>query len=135
MSVVPPLESLNLLGIPRFRSFDDTTLIRNYTNFLETQFGREFDQRDLAPLRQSQPPVIAMGSDKRTTQPRRQSYHTKSNRMKPVKTPGGKLVLHLVKKCSQGPKCGDTGVQLHGVSCGSSWFLPPRVLMKSPPPI
>ena len=48
MSVVPPLESLNLLGIPRFRSFDDTTLIRNYTNFLETQFGREFDQRELS---------------------------------------------------------------------------------------
>jgi large subunit ribosomal protein L34e len=56
-----------------------------------------------------------MGSDKRTTQPRRQSYHTISNRMKPVKTPGGKLVLHLVKKCSTGPKCGDTGVQLHGI--------------------
>ena len=130
MSVVPPLESLNLLGIPRFRSFDDTTLIRNYTNFLEHNLGE-----NLISERQSQPPVIAMGSDKRTTQPRRQSYHTKSNRMKPVKTPGGKLVLHLVKKCSQGPKCGDTGVQLHGVSCGSSWFLPPRVLMKSPPPI
>lgn len=57
-----------------------------------------------------------MGSDKRTTLPRRKSYHTKSNKMQVVKTPGGKLVMHLVKKRSSGPKCGDTGVQLHGVS-------------------
>mmetsp|Transcript_28855 Transcript_28855/g.64522 ORF Transcript_28855/g.64522 Transcript_28855/m.64522 type:complete len:85 (+) Transcript_28855:78-332(+) len=56
-----------------------------------------------------------MGSDKRTTLPRRKSYHTKSNRMQVVKTPGGKLVMHVVKKQSAGPKCGDTGVQLHGV--------------------
>mmetsp|Transcript_28856 Transcript_28856/g.64524 ORF Transcript_28856/g.64524 Transcript_28856/m.64524 type:complete len:113 (+) Transcript_28856:78-416(+) len=56
-----------------------------------------------------------MGSDKRTTLPRRKSYHTKSNRMQVVKTPGGKLVMHVVKKQSAGPKCGDTGVQLHGI--------------------
>ena len=56
-----------------------------------------------------------MGSDKRTTLPRRKAYHTKSNRMQVVKTPGGKLVMHVVKKRSSGPKCGDTGVQLHGV--------------------
>ena len=57
---------------------------------------------------------IIMG-DKRTTLPRRKAYHTKSNRMQVVKTPGGKLVMHVVKKRSAGPKCGDTGVQLHGV--------------------
>lgn len=53
--------------------------------------------------------------DKRTTLPTRKSYHTKSNRMQVVKTPGGKLVMHVVKKRSTGPKCGDTGVPLHGV--------------------
>jgi hypothetical protein len=58
-----------------------------------------------------------MGTSKRScTLPRRHAYHTKSNRMQVVKTPGGKLVMHVVNKRSSGPKCGDTGVQLHGVS-------------------
>mmetsp|Transcript_10598 Transcript_10598/g.12876 ORF Transcript_10598/g.12876 Transcript_10598/m.12876 type:complete len:111 (-) Transcript_10598:123-455(-) len=57
-----------------------------------------------------------MGTSKRScTLPRRHCYHTKSNRMQVVKTPGGKLVMHTVKKRSAGPKCGDTGVQLHGI--------------------
>merc|ERR1712010_146127 len=37
---------------------------------------------------------------------RRQSYRTRSNNFKPVKTPGGKLVLHLIKKHTRG-----TGMQ------------------------
>merc|ERR1719375_979655 len=37
---------------------------------------------------------------------RRQSYRTRSNNFKPVKTPGGKLVMHLIKKHTTG-----TGMQ------------------------
>merc|ERR1719218_25851 len=37
---------------------------------------------------------------------RRSSYRTRSNNFKPVKTPGGKLVLHLIKKHTKG-----TGMQ------------------------
>merc|ERR1711937_460350 len=37
---------------------------------------------------------------------RRQSYRTRSNNFKPVKTPGGKLVMHLIKKHTKG-----TGMQ------------------------
>merc|ERR1712157_427515 len=34
------------------------------------------------------------------------AYHTRGNRFRPVKTPGGKLVLHLIKKHTRG-----TGMQ------------------------
>merc|ERR1711977_56954 len=37
---------------------------------------------------------------------RRQSYRTRSNNFKPVKTPGGKLVMHIIKKHTNG-----TGMQ------------------------
>merc|ERR1719387_2615900 len=33
---------------------------------------------------------------------RRSAYRTRSNNFKPVKTPGGKLVLHLIKKHTRG---------------------------------
>lgn len=56
-----------------------------------------------------------MGKDRRTTLPRRHSYATKSNRTKTVKTPGGRVVLHIVKKRVSGPRCAETGVALHGV--------------------
>ncbi|KAJ9057471.1 hypothetical protein DSO57_1022417 [Entomophthora muscae] len=46
---------------------------------------------------------------------RRLSYNTKSNRVKIVKTPGGKLVYHHLKKPVKGPRCGDTGVALQGL--------------------
>lgn len=54
--------------------------------------------------------------DGRVTYSRRQSYHTKSNKTKVVKTPGGRLVQHFRKKTAKGPRCMDTGVSLHGVS-------------------
>jgi large subunit ribosomal protein L34e len=38
---------------------------------------------------------------------RRHGYNTTSNKVKKVKTPGGKLVLHYIAKKSQTPKCGD----------------------------
>merc|ERR1712137_442684 len=44
--------------------------------------------------------------ERRITYRRRQSYRTRSNNFKPVKTPGGKLVLHLIKKHTKG-----TGMQ------------------------
>jgi ribosomal protein L34E len=48
------------------------------------------------------------------------SYNTKSNKVRVIKTPGGKLrYLHIKKKGSP-PKCGDCGIKLPGVS-----FLPP----------
>ena len=72
-----------------------------------------------SPRRATHPckkPTANMGKDMRVTYKRRHSYHTKSNRAQPVKTPGGNLVLHTVAKRSKGPRCGDTGMALHGVS-------------------
>ncbi|KAI0243649.1 hypothetical protein L0F63_003050 [Massospora cicadina] len=46
---------------------------------------------------------------------RRLSYNTKSNRVKIVKTPGGKLVYQYLKKPVKGPRCGDIGVPLQGI--------------------
>merc|ERR1719238_2556033 len=44
--------------------------------------------------------------EKRLKYRRSSSYRTRSNNFKPVKTPGGKLVLHLIKKHTKG-----TGMQ------------------------
>merc|ERR1711924_178318 len=43
------------------------------------------------------------------------SYATKSNVVRKVKTPGGKLVLHNLKKQGKGVKCGDCGKVLQGL--------------------
>merc|ERR1712010_55654 len=40
--------------------------------------------------------------DRRIQYRRRSAYRTRSNRFRPVKTPGGKLVLHLIKKHTKG---------------------------------
>jgi large subunit ribosomal protein L34e len=45
----------------------------------------------------------------------RKSYNTKSNKVKPVKTPGGKLTVHYRVKKPGVPRCGDTGVPLNGI--------------------
>eukprot|EP00747_Dinoflagellata_sp_TGD_P058089 gnl/TRDRNA2_/TRDRNA2_150958_c0_seq7.p1 gnl/TRDRNA2_/TRDRNA2_150958_c0~~gnl/TRDRNA2_/TRDRNA2_150958_c0_seq7.p1 ORF type:complete len:127 (-),score=36.71 gnl/TRDRNA2_/TRDRNA2_150958_c0_seq7:91-471(-) len=42
-------------------------------------------------------------------------YNTRSNSTRALRTPGGKLVLHTVKKKASGPKCGDCGKRLIGV--------------------
>jgi len=55
----------------------------------------------------------------RVTLRKRQPYNTKSNRRRQVKTPGGKLVYHHLKKPGTAPKCGDCGVALPGVSAQS----------------
>mmetsp|Transcript_41195 Transcript_41195/g.109975 ORF Transcript_41195/g.109975 Transcript_41195/m.109975 type:complete len:150 (-) Transcript_41195:169-618(-) len=59
--------------------------------------------------------VFIMGKDLRAIFSRRHSYATKSNKTLKVKTPGGSLVLHQLKKLSKGPRCGETGVTLHGI--------------------
>ena len=51
----------------------------------------------------------------RITYRRRLSYNTRSNRVKTVRTPGGKLVFQYLKKRPSVPKCPMTGVKLKGV--------------------
>jgi large subunit ribosomal protein L34e len=51
----------------------------------------------------------------RVTLRTRKSYNTKSARNRVVKTPGGKLVVHNLKKIASRPKCGDCGTALPGV--------------------
>ncbi|ODQ79976.1 hypothetical protein BABINDRAFT_159087 [Babjeviella inositovora NRRL Y-12698] len=52
----------------------------------------------------------------RVTYRRRNPYNTKSNQIKVVKTPGGKLVAQHVKKSGSRVKCGDCGLALAGIS-------------------
>jgi len=53
----------------------------------------------------------------RVTYRRRKSFRTKSNTVRKVKTPGGKLVLHYMGKKGAGVKCGDSGCDkpIHGI--------------------
>ena len=51
----------------------------------------------------------------RVTLRKRTPYNTTSNRRRVVKTPGGKLVYHHLKKLATAPKCGDCGIALPGV--------------------
>lgn len=51
----------------------------------------------------------------RVTLRKRNPYNTTSNRRRVVKTPGGKLVYHHLKKRGTAPKCGDCGIALPGV--------------------
>ena len=53
--------------------------------------------------------------DTRVTFKRRHAYNTKSNVLKVVKTPGGKLAGHYAKKKRAGPKCGDCKKSLPGI--------------------
>ena len=58
----------------------------------------------------------SIGMVQRITYRRRLSYNTKSNRVKKVRTPGGKLVFQYLKKRPQVPKCPMTGLRLKGVT-------------------
>ncbi|KAL5478527.1 RPL34A [Sanghuangporus sanghuang] len=51
----------------------------------------------------------------RVTIRKRTPYNTTSNRRRIVKTPGGKLVYHHLKKPGTAPKCGDCGIALPGI--------------------
>mmetsp|Transcript_15689 Transcript_15689/g.23518 ORF Transcript_15689/g.23518 Transcript_15689/m.23518 type:complete len:134 (+) Transcript_15689:67-468(+) len=56
-----------------------------------------------------------MVRNNRVTYRRRHSYNTKSNKIKLVKTPGGRLTVQYRRKTSAGPSCGDCGKHLHGI--------------------
>uniref|UniRef100_A0A182QJ06 Large ribosomal subunit protein eL34 n=1 Tax=Anopheles farauti TaxID=69004 RepID=A0A182QJ06_9DIPT len=51
----------------------------------------------------------------RLTLRRRLSYNTKSNKRRIVRTPGGRLVYHYVKKRRTLPKCGQCKKELQGI--------------------
>ena len=57
--------------------------------------------------------------DTRVTFKRRHAYSTKSNVLKVVKTPGGRLVGAYKSKNRAGPKCGDCKNSLPGVKRGA----------------
>jgi large subunit ribosomal protein L34e len=59
--------------------------------------------------------LLALPMAQRVTLRKRQPYNTTSNRRRVVKTPGGKLVYHHLKKPASAPKCGDCGIALPGV--------------------
>ncbi|KAJ8605623.1 hypothetical protein CTAYLR_000094 [Chrysophaeum taylorii] len=59
--------------------------------------------------------------DTRVTFSRRHPYATKSNKIKVVKTPGGRLVAHYRSKKRAGPKCGDCKCSLIGIKHLSSY--------------
>lgn len=56
----------------------------------------------------------------RLTLRRRLSYNTKSNKRRVVKTPGGRLVYHYVKKSATFPVCGEPSckIKLNGITPG-----------------
>merc|ERR1712224_657354 len=60
-------------------------------------------------------PISLMGMVQRLTYRRRHSYATKSNKVRKVKTPGGVLTFHSVRKKASGVKCGDCGTILQGI--------------------
>lgn len=51
----------------------------------------------------------------RLTLRRRNPYNTKSNRVRVIKTPGGKLRYLHIKKPAKAPSCGDCGGKLQGI--------------------
>ncbi|KAF8462542.1 60S ribosomal protein L34-B [Kalaharituber pfeilii] len=53
--------------------------------------------------------------DTRLTFRRRNPYNTRSNKVRVVKTPGGKLRYLHIKKKGTTPKCGDCGMKIPGV--------------------
>lgn len=67
----------------------------------------------------------------RLTYRRRLSYNTKSNKVRVVKTPGGKLVYHYELKKASAPKCGDCGIALAGVRLPFYVVLCTHILMCS----
>lgn len=54
-------------------------------------------------------------SDKRVTYRRKHSYNTRSNKVRKVKTPGGRLTVHYVTKKAKGPQCGNCSKTLQGI--------------------
>ena len=53
--------------------------------------------------------------DNRYTLRRSNPYHNLRNRVKPVRTPGNKLVAHYIEKRQKGVICAETGKPLAGI--------------------
>jgi large subunit ribosomal protein L34e len=53
--------------------------------------------------------------DNRYTLRRKNPYHTRRNRVAPVRTPGNKLVAQYLGKRAKGPRCAETGKALPGI--------------------
>ncbi|KAJ1630984.1 60S ribosomal protein L34-B, partial [Pavlovales sp. CCMP2436] len=51
----------------------------------------------------------------RITYRRRKSFNTKSNKIRQVKTPGGKLAVSYLQKKPRGVMCGDCKTRLQGI--------------------
>jgi large subunit ribosomal protein L34e len=60
-------------------------------------------------------PAYTAAMAQRVTLRKRQPYNTTSSRRRIVKTPGGVLRYHHIKKLPTAPKCGDCGSKLSGV--------------------
>eukprot|EP01110_Echinostelium_bisporum_P004004 TRINITY_DN1981_c0_g1_i1.p1 TRINITY_DN1981_c0_g1~~TRINITY_DN1981_c0_g1_i1.p1 ORF type:complete len:118 (+),score=34.39 TRINITY_DN1981_c0_g1_i1:46-399(+) len=58
-----------------------------------------------------------MVSDQRITYRRNKSFATRSNKIKKVRTPGGRLTIHYTAKKVRAPSCGDCGSTLRGLPC------------------
>merc|ERR1712204_97936 len=43
------------------------------------------------------------------------SYNTRGNKIRPIRTPGGRLLARTVKKRAKGPHCGDCKKRLIGI--------------------
>jgi len=56
-----------------------------------------------------------MAGDHRVTLTRRHAYRTNTNRVKTVKTPGGRYAVQYLKKARAGAKCGDCKTCLPGI--------------------
>nr|ACF24578.1 60S ribosomal protein L34 [Gymnochlora stellata] len=64
----------------------------------------------------------------RLTYKRRHCYNTKSNAVKIIKTPGGKLTFQYTEKKRRVPRCGDCGMKLIGIPAVSPQII--RTLKK-----
>lgn len=56
-----------------------------------------------------------MGGDHRVTLTRRHAYRTNTNRVKTIKTPGGRHAVQYMAKHRAGAKCGDCKCSLPGI--------------------
>jgi large subunit ribosomal protein L34e len=63
-----------------------------------------------------------MGKDHRVTLQRRHAYRTLRNRVKTIKTPGGRHTAQYISKSRRGATCGDCGISLPGVSLYIDYF-------------
>jgi len=58
---------------------------------------------------------MGLGTDARVTYKRRHAYNTRSNKIRKIRTPGGKLVVQYVTKVAKGPTCFVTRKALQGI--------------------